>query len=44
VDRVGARRAGRGDQLPGIQVPVAALETDSRIGVRDMAAAASGSV
>ncbi len=36
VDRVGARRAGRGDQLLGIQVPVAALETDSRICLRDM--------
>ncbi len=36
VDRVGARRTGGVDQLLGIQVPVAALETYSRIGLRDM--------
>ena len=36
VDRVRTRRAGRGDQLLGIHVPVATLETHPRVGLRDM--------
>ena len=33
VNRVGARRPGRGDQLAGIQIPVAALEPDPGVGL-----------
>ena len=36
VDGVGARGAGRGDQLLGIQVPVAALQADPGVGLRDV--------
>ena len=44
VDGVGARGAGRGDQLLGVQVAVAAFQADPGVGLGDVRASASGSV